>query len=135
MRIGTPESPTPWLTIVGEVADLKLSSPDDPTKEQFFGPVDQAEEEIGSGGGASAGSNYFGISPCSGLDDSQAPGASSDPARREGTRFQSPCRLRSTYPCDAAEEQIPPLIAGLNLLTQPAQEDRLSLSGNKPLQR
>jgi hypothetical protein len=108
MRIGTPESPTPWLTIVGEVADLKPSSPDDPTKEQFFGPVDQAEEEIGSGGGASAGSNYFGISPC---------------------------RLRSTYPCDAAEEQIPPLIAGLNLLTQPAQEDRLSLSGNKPLQR
>jgi ABC-type antimicrobial peptide transport system permease subunit len=48
MRIGTPESPTPWLTIVGEVADLKLSSPNDPTKEQFFGPVEQAEEEIGS---------------------------------------------------------------------------------------
>jgi predicted permease len=48
MRLGTPESPTPWLTIVGEVADVKLSSPDDPTKEQFFGPVDQAEEEIGS---------------------------------------------------------------------------------------
>jgi hypothetical protein len=48
MRIGTPESPTPWLTIVGEMADLKLSSPNDPTKEQFFGPVDQAEEEIGS---------------------------------------------------------------------------------------
>ena len=53
MRIGTPESPTPWLTIVGEVADVKLSSPDDPTKEQFFGPVDQAEEEIGSFASAS----------------------------------------------------------------------------------
>jgi hypothetical protein len=27
---------TPWLTIVGEVADVKLSSPDDPTKDQFY---------------------------------------------------------------------------------------------------
>jgi predicted permease len=48
MRLGTPESQTPWMTIVGEVADMKLSSPDDPTKEQFFSPVDQAEEELGS---------------------------------------------------------------------------------------
>jgi putative ABC transport system permease protein len=48
MRIGTPESQTPWMTIVGEVADVKLSSPDDPTKEQFFTPVDQAEDELGS---------------------------------------------------------------------------------------
>jgi len=47
-RIGTPEMQTPWLTIVGEAADVKLSSPDDPTKEQFFFPVDQAEEDIGS---------------------------------------------------------------------------------------
>jgi ABC-type antimicrobial peptide transport system permease subunit len=39
---------TPWMSIVGEVADVKLSSPDDPTKEQFFGPVDQAEDEVGS---------------------------------------------------------------------------------------
>ena len=36
MRIGTPEMQTPWMTIVGEVADVKLSSPDDPTKEQFY---------------------------------------------------------------------------------------------------
>ncbi len=48
MRIGTPEMHTPWLTIVGEVADMKLSSPDDPTKEQFYFPVDQSEEAIGS---------------------------------------------------------------------------------------
>jgi putative ABC transport system permease protein len=48
MRIGTPEMQTPWLTIVGEVADVKLSSPDDPTKEEFYVPVDQAEETIGS---------------------------------------------------------------------------------------
>jgi putative ABC transport system permease protein len=48
MRLGTPEAQTPWMTIVGEVADVKLSSPDDPTKEQFFSTVDQAEEELGS---------------------------------------------------------------------------------------
>jgi ABC-type antimicrobial peptide transport system permease subunit len=48
MRVGTPEMQTPWLTIVGEVADVKLSSPDDPTKEQFYLPVNQAEEAIGS---------------------------------------------------------------------------------------
>jgi putative ABC transport system permease protein len=48
LRIGTAEMKTPWLTIVGEVADVKLSSPDEPTKEEYYGPVDQAEEEIGS---------------------------------------------------------------------------------------
>jgi hypothetical protein len=40
MRIGTPQMQTPWLTI-------KLSSPDDPTKDQFYFPVDQVEEAIG----------------------------------------------------------------------------------------
>jgi ABC-type antimicrobial peptide transport system permease subunit len=30
------------------VADVKLSSPDDPTKEQFYFPVDQVEEAVGS---------------------------------------------------------------------------------------
>jgi len=48
IRIGTPEMQTPWQTIVGEVADVKLSSPDDPTKEQFFGPVAQSEDAAGS---------------------------------------------------------------------------------------
>jgi predicted permease len=48
IRIGTPEMQTPWLTVVGEVTDVKLTSPDDPTKEQFFAPVDQVEETLGS---------------------------------------------------------------------------------------
>lgn len=48
LRIGTPQMQTPWMTIVGEVADVKLSSPDDPTKEQYFIPVDQMEQAIGS---------------------------------------------------------------------------------------
>jgi predicted permease len=48
MRVGTPEMQTPWLTIVGEVADVKLNSPDEDTKEQFYVPVEQAEAGIGS---------------------------------------------------------------------------------------
>ena len=30
MRIGTQEMQTPWLTVVGEVADVMLTSPDQP---------------------------------------------------------------------------------------------------------
>jgi predicted permease len=48
MRIGTPEMKTPWLVIVGEVADIKLSSPDEPSKEEYYLPVDQVEEGLGS---------------------------------------------------------------------------------------
>jgi predicted permease len=48
LRIGTPEMQTPWLTVVGEVADVKLTSPDEPSKEQYYIPVDQAEDGIGS---------------------------------------------------------------------------------------
>ncbi|HEX3436152.1 MAG TPA: ABC transporter permease [Pseudacidobacterium sp.] len=48
LRIGTPEMQTPWLTIVGEVADVKLSSPDAETKEEYYLTVDQAEKSFGS---------------------------------------------------------------------------------------
>jgi putative ABC transport system permease protein len=48
LHIGTPEMKTPWLTIVGEVADVKLSSPDEPTKEEYYVVNDQAEEVAGS---------------------------------------------------------------------------------------
>src|SRR5215469_1208640 len=47
-RIGTPELPTPWITIVGEVADVKENSPDVPDKEQAYQPVKQYEKSIGS---------------------------------------------------------------------------------------
>ncbi len=47
MRIGTEQMPTPWMTVVGEVADIKLSSPDVPTREQFFQPVAQQEDDAG----------------------------------------------------------------------------------------
>ena len=46
-RIGTPESPTPWLTIVGEVADVKQSSADEPSKEQLYEPMEQFVRSLG----------------------------------------------------------------------------------------
>jgi putative ABC transport system permease protein len=48
LRIGTLEMKTPWLTIVGEVADVKLTSPDMPTQEEYYEPVDQADEMLGA---------------------------------------------------------------------------------------
>jgi predicted permease len=48
LRVGTQEMQTPWMTVVGEIADVKLSSPDDPTKQQFYQPNDQREASIGS---------------------------------------------------------------------------------------
>ena len=46
-RLGTPETPTAWMTVVGEVADVKESSPDAPTKEQWYQPVKQWEKCLG----------------------------------------------------------------------------------------
>jgi predicted permease len=46
-RIGTPESPTLWLTVVGEIGDIKENSPDEPTREQWYQPVAQAEKSMG----------------------------------------------------------------------------------------
>ena len=48
IRIGTPQMQTPWLTIVGEVSDTQLLSPDHPATEQYYIPVKQAEEGFGS---------------------------------------------------------------------------------------
>jgi cell division protein FtsX len=47
VRIGVPDTKTPWLTVVGEVADVKVSSPDQPTKEQLYFAVDQFEAALG----------------------------------------------------------------------------------------
>jgi len=48
LRIGTAQMQTPWLSIVGEVADVKLTSPDEPSKEQYYIPVDQAQDDAGA---------------------------------------------------------------------------------------
>jgi len=47
MRVGTLKSGTPWMTIVGEIADAKLGSPDDDAREQFYQPVAQLEKDAG----------------------------------------------------------------------------------------
>jgi len=47
LRLGMQETKTPWVTIVGEVADVKESSPDVPNKEQYYEPIAQAEKDIG----------------------------------------------------------------------------------------
>jgi predicted permease len=48
LRIGTQEMQTPWMTIVGVVADVKENSPDAPNKEQYYEPVEQFEKSLGS---------------------------------------------------------------------------------------
>ena len=47
MRLGTPEMQTPWLTVVGEVADVKEISPDVQPRKQYYQPVEQFEKSVG----------------------------------------------------------------------------------------
>jgi predicted permease len=47
MRVGTLKSGTPWMTVVGEVADAKLTAPDADASEQFYQPVVQLEKDAG----------------------------------------------------------------------------------------
>jgi predicted permease len=48
MRVGLLQMQTPWMTVVGEVADVKENSPDEESKQQFYVPIDQTEKDIGS---------------------------------------------------------------------------------------
>jgi len=41
LRRGLPETSTPWMTVVGEVDDVKLGSPDAETMAQVYQPVTQ----------------------------------------------------------------------------------------------
>ena len=47
LRFGTPELKTPWLNVVGEVADVKQDSPDVETLEQYYEPVEQLAAALG----------------------------------------------------------------------------------------
>ncbi|MHB8302517.1 MAG: ABC transporter permease [Acidobacteriaceae bacterium] len=47
IRIGNDKLKTPWMTIVGEIGDVKLSSPDGSTSEQFYHPVEQLNAALG----------------------------------------------------------------------------------------
>jgi putative ABC transport system permease protein len=51
LRFGTADLKSPWLTIVGEVADVKQDSPDVDTQEQYYQPAEQFEASLGSLGG------------------------------------------------------------------------------------
>lgn len=53
IRLGLPQMTTRWLTVVGEVADVKGSSPDQPSKQQLYEMVDQVLPAEGSMGSAS----------------------------------------------------------------------------------
>lgn len=48
LRIGTAQMQTPWMTVVGEVADVKLNSPDKPSTEQYYEPEPQGLDDAGS---------------------------------------------------------------------------------------
>ena len=47
LRLGLQETKIPWLTVVGEVADVKEASPDVPDKQQYYLTVAQYEKSIG----------------------------------------------------------------------------------------
>jgi predicted permease len=41
VRWGMPETPTPWMTVVGEIGDIKQNTADAPTQDQIYQPVSQ----------------------------------------------------------------------------------------------
>ena len=41
MHAGNPQKPLPWATVVGVVADTKMGSPDEPSNDQWYTPVEQ----------------------------------------------------------------------------------------------
>ncbi len=48
IRWGLAESPTPWMTVVGEIGDVKQSGADQPVKEQILQPSSQNILSFGS---------------------------------------------------------------------------------------
>ncbi len=46
IHIGIKESPTPWMTVVGEIADIKETSADAPTQNQMYTPASQFKASI-----------------------------------------------------------------------------------------
>lgn len=63
IRWGVADTPTPWMTVVGEVDDVKQDSPDKDTSEQIYQPTDQMAAAYGpfgsSAGVALAGNAGF----------------------------------------------------------------------------
>jgi predicted permease len=47
IHIGVAESPTPWMTVIGEIGDIKQSSADAPTQNQLYTPSSQFGIDLG----------------------------------------------------------------------------------------
>ena len=48
IRWGTPDLSTPWMTVVGEVEDVKQDAPDQEASEQIYQPLEQVRASSGS---------------------------------------------------------------------------------------
>jgi predicted permease len=48
LKIGVPETPLPWMTVVGEIADIKETSADAATLNQFYTTPSQFKTALGS---------------------------------------------------------------------------------------
>ncbi|MGB6686865.1 MAG: ABC transporter permease, partial [Terracidiphilus sp.] len=46
IRIGVEGSPTPWMTVVGEIGDIKQTAPDQDTMAQFYQPAGQLKTSM-----------------------------------------------------------------------------------------
>jgi len=47
IHLGLPETPLPWMTIVGEIGDIKQGSADTDTREQVYQPASQFKLTLG----------------------------------------------------------------------------------------
>jgi putative ABC transport system permease protein len=47
MHMGVPETPLPWMTVVGEIGNIKETSADADTREQIFVPTAQLKATLG----------------------------------------------------------------------------------------
>jgi predicted permease len=50
MHVGNPQRKLPWATVVGVVADTKQGSPDGPSGDQWYMPLEQPATLFGTGG-------------------------------------------------------------------------------------
>lgn len=48
IRLGLQETPTPWMTVVGLIGNIKQTTPDAPTSYQIYQPASQGDASFGS---------------------------------------------------------------------------------------
>lgn len=48
LHMGVKTTPLPWMTVVGEIGDIRETSPDQPARPQFYVPTGQFKEDLGS---------------------------------------------------------------------------------------